>query len=84
MNQSLNLNLLKYQSVLNRDNLYRDPNMNEVRTTTVQHLNDLALPEDVTLWESDKLTFVHMPHPVRTPNWPGTVNSGQTVTPRRR
>jgi Ca-activated chloride channel family protein len=43
VNQSLNLNYLKSQSVLNRDNLYIDRNMNEVRTTTIQQINDATL-----------------------------------------
>jgi len=137
VNQSLNLNILKYQSALNRDNLYLDRNMNEVRTTTIQHINDLALyyywgtwldselllppgdpneqvekvevrfgspeflelarrltssgqqgclglAEDVALWESDKLTLVHMPVPVRVPDWSDTSEPNQTRTPRRR
>jgi hypothetical protein len=123
--------------VLNRDNLYLDRNMNEVRTTTIQHSNDLApvlllghlpdselllppsdpnaevetvevpfgspdfmelarrlasrgrqgclgMPEDVGLWESDKLTIVHMPDPVRIPQWSSPSAPGQTTTPRRR
>ncbi|MEN6428758.1 MAG: VWA domain-containing protein [Phycisphaerales bacterium] len=137
VNQSVNLNILKYQSVLNRDSFYLDRNMNEVRTTTIQHMNDLALyyywgtwldselllppsdpnaevetvevqfgsaefmelarrlasngqqgclgmPDDVALWESDKLTIVHMPEPVRTPDWSDTGEPSQTTTPRRR
>jgi Ca-activated chloride channel family protein len=136
VNQSLNLNILKYQSVLNRDNLYLDQNMNEVRTTTIQHVNDMALyywgiwfdselllppsdpnatvetievqfgspefmdlatrlaargrqgclgmPEDVALWESDKLTVVRMPDGVRVPDWSSTGGPEQTTTPRRR
>ena len=137
VNQSLNLNVLKYQSVLNRDNLYLDRNMNEVRTTTIQHVNDLALyyywgiwldgalllpptdpnavvetvevqfgspefmdlaqrlasrgqqgclgvPEDVGLWESDKLTIVRMPDLVRIPDWSSTNDPNQTTKPRRR
>ena len=43
VNQSLNLGILKSQSVLNRDSLYLDRNMDEVRTTTIQHINDAAL-----------------------------------------
>jgi len=43
VNQSLNLGILKSQKVLNRDNLYLDRNMDEVRTTTIQHINDAAL-----------------------------------------
>jgi Ca-activated chloride channel family protein len=43
VNQSLNLGILKSQSVLNRDNLYLDRNMDEVRTTTIQHINDATL-----------------------------------------
>ncbi len=43
VNQSLNLGILKSQNVLNRDNLYLDRNMNEVRTTTIQHINDAAM-----------------------------------------
>jgi Ca-activated chloride channel family protein len=43
VNQSLNLGILKSQDVLNRDNLYLDRNMNEVRTTTIQHINDATL-----------------------------------------
>jgi len=43
VNQSLNLNNLKSQSVLNRNNLYLDRNMDEVRTTTIQHINDATL-----------------------------------------
>ncbi|MHC4117627.1 MAG: vWA domain-containing protein [Planctomycetota bacterium] len=43
VNQSLNLGILKSQSVLNRDNFYLDRNMDEVRTTTIQHINDAAL-----------------------------------------
>ena len=43
VNQSLNLGILKSQNVLNRDNLYLDRNMNEVRTTTIQHINDATL-----------------------------------------
>lgn len=137
VNQSVNLNILKYQSVLNRDNFYLDKNMNEVRTTTIQHINDLALyyywgiwldsevllppsdpnavvetvevnfgspefneladrlasrgqqgclgmPDDVALWESDKLTIVHMPEPVRVPDWSDTGEPNQTTRPRRR
>jgi hypothetical protein len=137
VNQSLNLNTLKYQKVLNRDNFYLDRNMNEVRTTTIQYVNDLALyyyggtwldselllppsdpnieietveiqcgspqflelaqrlaargqqgalgmPEDVALWESDKVTFVDMPDPVRIPDWSDTAEPDQTTTPRRR
>ncbi len=137
VNQSLNLNLLKYQSVLNRDNLYLDRKMNEVRTTTIQQINDAALydywgvwldselllppsdpnaeiervevefgspefldlarrlasrgrqgclgmPENVGLWESDKLTIVHMPDRVRVPDWSGTSSPNQTTSPRTR
>lgn len=43
VNQSLNLGILKLQKVLNRDNLYLDHNMDEVRTTTIQHIHDRAL-----------------------------------------
>jgi Ca-activated chloride channel family protein len=43
INQSLNLGILKSQSVLNRDNLYLDRDMDEVRTTAVQHINDATL-----------------------------------------
>lgn len=43
VNQSLNLGILKSQKVLNRDNLYLDRNMDEVRTTAIQHINDAAL-----------------------------------------
>ena len=43
VNQSLNLGILKLQKILNRDNLYLDRNMDEVRTTTIQHINDRAL-----------------------------------------
>jgi hypothetical protein len=43
VNQSLNLGILKSQNVLNRDNLYLDRNMDEVRTTTIQHINDATL-----------------------------------------
>jgi Ca-activated chloride channel family protein len=43
VNQSLNLGILKSQDVLNRDNLYLDRNMDEVRTTTIQHINDATL-----------------------------------------
>ena len=43
VNQSLNLGILKSQKVLNRDNLYLNHNMDEVRTTTIQHINDAAL-----------------------------------------
>ncbi len=133
VNQSLNLNILKYQKVLNRDNLYLDRNMNEVRTTTIQHINDLALyyywglwldselllppsdpdaeietieiqfgspefmelaqrlagrgqqgclsmPEDVGLWESDKVTFVRMPAQVHVPDWSNTGYPNQITT----
>jgi hypothetical protein len=31
------------QKVLNRDNFYLDRNMDEVRTTTIQHINDRAM-----------------------------------------
>lgn len=43
VNQSLNLGILKLQKVLNRDNLYLDRNMDEVRTTNIQHINDAAM-----------------------------------------
>jgi Ca-activated chloride channel family protein len=43
VNQSLNLGILKSQNVLNRDNFYLDRNMNEVRTTTIQHINDATI-----------------------------------------
>jgi Ca-activated chloride channel family protein len=43
VNQSLNLGILKSQNVLNRDNLYLNHNMDEVRTTTIQHINDATL-----------------------------------------
>jgi len=46
VNQSLNLGILKSQKVLNRDNLYLDHNMDEVRTTTIQHINDATLYYD--------------------------------------
>ncbi|MEN6576797.1 MAG: hypothetical protein ABFD90_10675 [Phycisphaerales bacterium] len=42
------------------------------------------MPDDVALWESDKLTIVHMPEPVRTPDWSDTGEPSQTTTPRRR
>jgi len=137
VNQSLNLNILKYQKVLNRDNLYLDRHMHEVRTTTVQHIHDLALyyyggtwldselllpptdpnveietvevqfgsaeymelaqrlaargqqgclgmPEDVGLWESDKVTFIRMPEPMRIPSWSTTGKANQTTTQQKR
>jgi Ca-activated chloride channel homolog len=55
VNQSLNLNILKYQHILNRDNLYLDRNMNEVRTTTLQQVNDLALYYYSGLWLDSEL-----------------------------
>ena len=42
VNQSINLDLLRSQSILNRDNLYLDKDMQEVKTTTLQQFNDLA------------------------------------------
>lgn len=43
VNQSLNLNVLRSQSVLNRYNRFLDRNIEEVYTDTIQQFNDLSL-----------------------------------------
>ncbi|MBN2131459.1 MAG: VWA domain-containing protein [Sedimentisphaerales bacterium] len=67
VNQSLNLGILKSQKVLNRDNLYLDHNMDEVRTTTIQHINDAALYYDywTGIWIDSPLLL-----PAEEPNAP--------------
>jgi Ca-activated chloride channel family protein len=55
VNQSLNLNNLKYQKVLNRDNFFLDRTMNEVRTTSIQQINDLALYYYGGMWLDSEL-----------------------------
>jgi hypothetical protein len=59
VNQSLNLGILKSQNVLNQDNLYLDRNMNEVRTTTIQHINDATLYYNYNegIWIDSQLLF---------------------------
>jgi len=42
VNQSLNLNILRSQSILNRTNRFLDRNMDEVNTWTIQQFNDLS------------------------------------------
>lgn len=67
VNQSLNLGILKSQNVLNRDNLYLDRNMNEVRTTTIQHINDATLYYNYSegIWMDSQLLL-----PPEDPNAP--------------
>jgi len=67
VNQSLNLGILKSQDVLNRDNLYLDRNMNEVRTTTIQHINDATLYYNYSegIWMDSQLLL-----PPEDPNAP--------------
>jgi Ca-activated chloride channel family protein len=67
VNQSLNLGILKSQNVLNRDNLYLDRNMNEVRTTTIQHINDATLYYNYSegIWMDSRLLL-----PPEDPNAP--------------
>jgi len=67
VNQSLNLGILKSQEVLNRDNLYLDRNMNEVRTTTIQHINDATLYYNYSegIWMDSQLLL-----PPEDPNAP--------------
>jgi len=67
VNQSLNLGILKSQNVLNRDNLYLDRNMDEVRTTTIQHINDATLyfHYGEGIWMDSQLLF-----PPADPNAP--------------
>jgi len=43
-----------------------------------------GMPQDIALWEGDKLTVVHMPRPVRIPDCSSTSSPNQTTTPRRR
>ena len=67
VNQSLNLGILKSQNVLNRDNLYLNHNMDEVRTTTIQHINDATLyfHYGEGIWMDSQLLF-----PPADPNAP--------------
>jgi len=67
VNQSLNLGILKSQDVLNRDNLYLDRNMDEVRTTTIQHINDATLYYNYSegIWMDSQLLL-----PPEDPNAP--------------
>ena len=57
INQSVNLEALTYQSVLNRYNRFLDRNMEPVRTLSIQQMNDLAFYHYNGIWTEGNLVM---------------------------